>query len=73
MISPFADPDYKPEQFYYTQAIADHAVRFVTEHAQKQAEKLFKTAAGRASCARRLAVRALLCRRFGPFLVGHFR
>lgn len=36
-ISPCADPEYGPEQmangqFYYTDAIADHAVRFVREH-----------------------------------------
>ena len=41
MISPFTDPEYKPAQFYYTEAIADHAVRFITEHAQKQAETPF--------------------------------
>ncbi len=32
MISPYADPEYKPEQFYYTDAISDHATRFVSEH-----------------------------------------
>ena len=32
MISPFADPEYKPEQFYYTDAISDQASRFVVEH-----------------------------------------
>ncbi|MEM7394605.1 MAG: arylsulfatase, partial [Verrucomicrobiota bacterium] len=31
-ISPFADPEYKPETFYYTDAINDHAVRFINEH-----------------------------------------
>ena len=36
-ISPFADPEYLPEQmangeYYYTDAIADHAVRFIREH-----------------------------------------
>ncbi|MBI1312367.1 sulfatase-like hydrolase/transferase [bacterium] len=31
-ISPFADPEYLPETFYYTDAISDHAIRFVTEH-----------------------------------------
>ncbi len=36
-VSPMADPEYTPEQmangeFYYTDAIADHAVRFITEH-----------------------------------------
>jgi len=31
-ISPAADPEYQPKQFYYTDAISDHAIRFVTEH-----------------------------------------
>jgi len=33
-ISPFADAQYQPQSFYYTDAIADHAVRFVADHAQ---------------------------------------
>ena len=28
-ISPFADPEYRPETYYFTDAISDHAVRFV--------------------------------------------
>jgi arylsulfatase len=32
LISPFADPEYQPEQYYYTDAISDHAVRFIDEH-----------------------------------------
>ncbi|GAB6164837.1 hypothetical protein JCM19992_08370 [Thermostilla marina] len=32
MISPFADPEYKPKKFYYTDAIGDHAVRFIREN-----------------------------------------
>lgn len=36
-VSPFADPQYTPDQmangtFYYTDAIADHASRFIREH-----------------------------------------
>ena len=31
-ISPYADPSYKPESYYYTDAIADHAVRFIQDH-----------------------------------------
>ena len=31
-ISPMADPEYQPKQFYYTDAITDHAIRFTTEH-----------------------------------------
>lgn len=34
LISPFADSEYKPKDFYYTDAIADHATRFVNEHAR---------------------------------------
>jgi len=31
-ISPYADPEYKPKTFYYTDAITDHAVRFIEEN-----------------------------------------
>lgn len=31
-ISPFADPEYPVKEFYYTDAISDHAARFVREH-----------------------------------------
>lgn len=32
-LSPYADPEYQPEQgFYYTDAISDHASRFVRDH-----------------------------------------
>jgi len=41
MISPYADPEYKPETFYYTDAINDHAVRFISEHRQRSGEKPF--------------------------------
>lgn len=41
MISAFADPDYKPETYYYTDAIAEHAVRYVADHARDQAAKPF--------------------------------
>jgi arylsulfatase A-like enzyme len=32
MLSAFADPDYPAEDYYYTDAISDHAVRFIKEH-----------------------------------------
>ena len=32
LISPNADPEYKPKEFFYTDAINDHATRFITEH-----------------------------------------
>lgn len=42
MISAFADPQYKPQTYYYTDAITDHAVTFVSDHASKhQGEPFF--------------------------------
>jgi arylsulfatase len=35
-ITPDNDPEYQPEQYYYTDAISDHAVRFVKEHPAKE-------------------------------------
>ena len=32
LISPYADPEYNPKEFYYTDAINDHATRFINEH-----------------------------------------
>ena len=40
-ISPFDDAEYQPKEFYYTDAINDHAARFVTEHAKSSPEKPF--------------------------------
>jgi arylsulfatase len=40
-VSPAADPEYTPEQYYYTDAISDHAVRFIREHEQQSANKPF--------------------------------
>jgi arylsulfatase A-like enzyme len=34
-ISPFADKEYKPEKYYYTDAISDHAVRYINEHSKE--------------------------------------
>ncbi len=31
-ISPYADPEYNPKTYYYTDAINDHAARFIREH-----------------------------------------
>jgi arylsulfatase len=42
MISPFADPEYQPDVYYYTDAISDHAVRFIDDHCQENVnEPLF--------------------------------
>ena len=35
LISPYADKEYQPEVFYYTDAINDHATRFINEHDNK--------------------------------------
>ena len=32
LISPYADPEYQPNEFFYTDAINDHATRFISEH-----------------------------------------
>ncbi|MFN0075062.1 MAG: arylsulfatase [Prosthecobacter sp.] len=41
MISPFADPEYQPQRYYYTDAISDHAIRYIDEHARDQKDKPF--------------------------------
>ncbi len=40
-ISPFADPDYQPTEFYYTDAITDHANRFIADHTRDHADAPF--------------------------------
>lgn len=41
-ISPFADPEYRPEgEYYYTDAISDNAVKFVRDHREKTPDKPF--------------------------------
>jgi arylsulfatase A-like enzyme len=39
MISPAADPEYRPERYYYTDAISDHAVRFIGDHHKATPDK----------------------------------
>jgi arylsulfatase len=39
MISPYADKEYQPEKYYYTDAISDHAIRYIGDHHQKSADK----------------------------------
>ncbi|TVS15343.1 MAG: DUF229 domain-containing protein [Planctomycetaceae bacterium] len=41
LISPYADPEYPVEDFYYTDAINDHAVRFIADHARDHADQPF--------------------------------
>ncbi len=40
-VSPFADPEYKPRTYYLTDAIGDHAVRFLGEHQKDHAGEPF--------------------------------
>ncbi len=40
-ISALADPEYKPNEYYLTHAISDHAVRFVKEHKAQTPDKPF--------------------------------
>ncbi|UCG48433.1 MAG: sulfatase-like hydrolase/transferase [Phycisphaerales bacterium] len=40
-ITPENDPEYKPETFYYTDAISDNAARYVREHCQTSPGKPF--------------------------------
>lgn len=40
-ISPFADSEYSPDLFYYTDAISDHAVRYINEHQESHSNEPF--------------------------------
>ncbi len=40
-ITPWTDSEYKPEQYYYTDAISDNAVKFINEHCEQDADKPF--------------------------------
>jgi len=40
-VSPYHDPKYKPETYYYTDAISDNATMFIDEHYQEQADRPF--------------------------------
>jgi arylsulfatase len=41
IITAASDPEYQPKEFYYTDAIADHAVKFIREHARDQQDQPF--------------------------------
>lgn len=41
LISPYADPEYQPQTYYFTDAITDHAVRFIEEHQRQRAGQPF--------------------------------
>lgn len=40
-ITPWSDKEYQPEQYYYTNAISDNAVRYINDHCQQGADKPF--------------------------------
>jgi arylsulfatase A-like enzyme len=40
-ITPWTDKEYQPEQYYYTDAISDNAVKFIDQHCEQAAEKPF--------------------------------
>lgn len=40
-ISPVTDPEYQPETYYYTDAISDHAVRFLKDHHSQKPDQPF--------------------------------
>lgn len=40
-LTPENDPEYRPEQFYYTNALSDNAVRFLQQHSQETPDKPF--------------------------------
>ncbi len=41
MITPANDSEYHPDDYYYTDAISDNAVRYVADHAAKRAQQPF--------------------------------
>jgi len=41
LISAYNDPEYKPEKYYFTHAITDHAVKFIDDHMQRTPDKPF--------------------------------
>ncbi len=40
-ISPVTDKKYRPDVYYYTDAISDHAVQFIDDHCSESADKPF--------------------------------
>ena len=40
-VSSANDPEYTPKEYYYTDAISDHAVRYVREHARDHRDRPF--------------------------------
>jgi len=40
-ISPFADPEYQPNTYYYTNAISDQAMRYIQDHRKEHPDQPF--------------------------------
>ncbi|MBL8815212.1 MAG: arylsulfatase [Planctomyces sp.] len=40
-VSPYGDVEYQPDEYYYTDAINDHAARYVTEHRKNRGDEPF--------------------------------
>ncbi len=40
-ITPANDPEYKPDEFYYTHALGDNAARYIAEHYRQSPDKPF--------------------------------
>jgi arylsulfatase len=40
-VTPWTDPEYKPESYYFTDAISDNAVAFLDQHQQESPDKPF--------------------------------
>jgi arylsulfatase A-like enzyme len=40
-ITPWSDNEYQPEQYYYTDAISDNAVRYINDHCEQNADQPF--------------------------------
>jgi arylsulfatase len=40
-ITAFNDAEYKPDQYYFTHALSDHAVRYISDHRREHAEQPF--------------------------------
>ncbi len=41
LISPYADKDYTPKEYYYTDAITDHSTRFIADHLKQHKDEPF--------------------------------
>ena len=41
MLTRFSDTQYKPERYYYTDALSDHAVQFVNDHKKQKPDQPF--------------------------------